>query len=70
MPVLSFSVYADNLLHDDEAKQNHHASFMHELLDGSESTRSGHDAVMPSLIAHQSALDFCSMRGVKRGTGT
>ncbi|WP_263621336.1 hypothetical protein [Paenibacillus gallinarum] len=30
--------------------------FLHELLDGSKATRSGHDAAMPSLISHQSAL--------------
>nr|BCO11076.1 hypothetical protein [Paenibacillus sp.] len=43
---------------------------MHELLDGSKATRSGHDAAMPSLISHQSALNLSSVRVVKRGTGT
>ncbi|MEF3355782.1 hypothetical protein PV403_21870 [Paenibacillus sp. GYB006] len=61
MPVLSFSCspspfMLSNPLHDDEAKRNHDAIFLHELLDGSKATRSGHDAAMPSLISHQSAL--------------
>ena len=72
MPVLSFPslIMRNNPLHDDEAKRNHDAAFLHELLDGSKATRSGHDAAMPSLISHQNALDLSSVRGVKRGTGT